>query len=206
MNTGTTTKKGEKKIGPLTREDLFSLEEYAVERPEFRKKIIAHKKNRIVPVGPNATIHFEDSLTMQYQIQEMLRIERIFEPAGIQEELDVYNPLIPTGSNLKATFMFEWDDPEERLKWLKKLVGAEDKIWIQVEGFDKVYAIANEDLERSTEEKTSSVHFLRFELTPEMKEALKKGATLKVGIDHPEYHYEVEVPENVRASLLEDLD
>ena len=206
MTTDTMTHKGEKKIGPLTREDLYSLEEYAVARPDFRKKIIAHKKNRIVPIGPNATIHFEDSLTMQYQIQEMLRIERIFEPDAIQEELDVYNPLIPTGANLKATVMFEWDDPEERLKWLKKLVGAEDKIWIQVDGFDKVYAIANEDLERSTPEKTSSVHFLRFELTPEMKEALKKGAKLKVGIDHPEYTYEVEVPENVRASLLEDLD
>ena len=204
--TTTVTEKGEKKKGPLTREDLFSLEEYAVARPEFRKKVMAHKKNRIVPVGPNATIHFEDSLTMQYQIQEMLRIERIFEPEGIQEELDVYNPLIPTGSNLKATFMFEWDDPEERLKWLKKLVGAEDRIWIQVEGFDKVYAIANEDLDRSTPEKTSSVHFLRFELTDEMKQALKNGAKLKVGIDHPEYTHEVEVPENVRTSLLEDLD
>ena len=206
MTTDTMTRKGEKKIGPLTREDLFSLEEYAVERPEFRKRIIAHKKNRIVPVGPNATINFEDSLTMQYQIQEMLRIERIFEPEGIQEELDVYNPLIPTGSNLKATFMFEWDDPEERQKWLKKLVGAEEKIWVKVDGFDKVYAIANEDLERSTEEKTSSVHFLRFELTDEMKEALKNGATLMVGVDHPEYSYAVEVPKNVRASLLEDLD
>ena len=206
MSTDVLPRKGEKKKGPLTREDLFSLEEYAVARPEFRKKIIAHKKNRIVPVGPNATIHFEDSLTMQYQIQEMLRIERIFEPDAIQEELDVYNPLIPTGSNLKATFMFEWDDPEERLKWLKKLVGAENRIWIQVEGFDKVYAIANEDLERSTQEKTSSVHFLRFELTDEMKEALKRGAKLMVGIDHPEYSHAVEVPENVRRSLLDDLD
>ena len=202
----TMIRKGEKKIGPLTRDDLFSLEEYAVARPEFRKKVIAHKKNRIVPVGPNATIHFEDSLTMQYQIQEMLRIERIFEPEGIQEELDVYNPLIPTGSNLKATFMFEWDDPEERVKWLKKLVGAEDRIWVQVEGFEKVYGIANEDLERSTPDKTSSVHFLRFELTDGMKQALKNGAKLKVGIDHPEYAHEVEVPENVRASLLEDLE
>ena len=206
MNTETTErKKGEKKKGPLTREDLYSLEEYAVERPEFRKKVMAHKKNRIVPIGPNATIHFEDSLTMQYQIQEMLRIERIFEPEGIQEELDVYNPLIPTGTNLKATFMFEWDDPEERRKWLSRLVGAEDRIWVQVEGFDKVYAIANEDLERSTQDKTSSVHFLRFELTPEMIEALKKGAKLKVGVEHPEYNYEVEVPENVRTSLLEDF-
>ena len=194
-----------KKKGPLAREDLLSLEEYAQARPEFRKRVMAHKKNRIVPIGPNATIHFEDALTMQYQIQEMLRIERIFEPEGIQEELDVYNPLIPTGSNLKATFMFEWDDPEERAQWLRKLVGAEEKIWLQVEGFDRVYAIANEDLERSTADKTSSVHFLRFELTPEMIEALKKGAKLKVGVDHPAYHHEVEVPENVRASLVEDL-
>ncbi len=205
MSTDVLTRKGEKKKGPLTREDLFSLEEYAVARPEFRKKVMAHKKNRIVPVGPNATIHFEDSLTMQYQIQEMLRIERIFEPEGIQEELDVYNPLIPDGSNFKATFMFEWDDPKERIEWLSRLVGAENRIWIRIGDHEKVYAIANEDLERSTEDKTSSVHFLRFELTPEMIADLKAGAPMTVGVEHPEYTHEATVPENVRASLIEDL-
>jgi len=195
-----------KKKGRLTREDLYSLEQYEQVRPEFRKQAMAHKKNRIVKVGPDATIHFEDALTMQYQVQEMLRAERIFKPDEIQEELDVYNPLIPDGSNLKATFMFEYEDPQERLERLKELVGAEDRIYIQVGDHEKVYAIANEDLERSTPDKTSSVHYLRFELTPEMIADLKAGAPLKVGVDHPNYTHEVEVPENVRASLVEDLD
>ena len=189
----------------LTRDDLYSLEQYAEVRPEFRRKVMAHKKNRTVPVGPNATLYFEDRLTMQYQIQEMLRIERTFEPEGIQEELDVYNPLIPDGSNWKATFMIEYEDVEERQKRLAELVGIEDKIWVQVGDHDRVYAIANEDLERTTPEKTSSVHFLRFELTPEMVESAKSGAPIRTGIEHPEYTHETEVPENVRKSLIEDL-
>ena len=189
----------------LTRDDLMSLEEYAAARPEFRQKVLQHKKNRVVPVGPNATMHFEDALTMQYQIQEMLRIERIFEPEGIQEELDAYNPLIPDGNNLKATFMFEFPDPEVRKQRLAELTGVENTIWIRVGEHEKVPAIANEDLERSTEEKTSSVHFLRFELTDDMIADLKNGAKLVIGIDHPAYRQEVEVPDNVRAALLQDF-
>ncbi len=189
----------------LTRDDLYSLEQYAEVRPDFRKKVMAHKKNRTVPVGPNATLYFEDRLTMQYQIQEMLRIERTFEPEGIQEELHVYNPLIPDGSNWKATFMIEYEDVEERQKRLAELIGIEDKIWVRVGDHEKVYAIANEDLERTTPEKTSSVHFLRFELTPEMVESARSGAPIRVGIEHPEYTHETEVPENVRKSLVEDL-
>ena len=189
----------------LTRDDLMSLEEYAAARPEFRQKVMEHKKNRIVQVGPNATMHFEDALTMQYQIQEMLRIERIFEPEGIQEELDAYNPLIPDGRNLKATFMFEFPDEEERRKRLAELAGVENTIWLRVGDNEKVPAIANEDLDRSTEEKTSSVHFLRFELTDDMIADLKAGAPLVIGIDHPAYRQQVEVPENVRQSLLNDF-
>ncbi len=196
----------EVKKGKLSRDDLMSLEEYDRVRPEFRKKAMAHKKNRIVKVGPNATIHFEDALTMQYQVQEMLRAERIFKAEEINEELEVYNPLIPDGSNWKATFMFEWEDPKVRLEWLKKLVGAEDRIYVQVGDHEPVFAIANEDLDRSTPDKTSSVHYLRFELTPEMIADVKKGAPVKVGVAHPQYDHEVEVPENVRASLAGDLD
>ncbi|HHO69252.1 MAG TPA: DUF3501 family protein, partial [Gammaproteobacteria bacterium] len=148
----------------LQRSDLFSLEKYAEVRDDFRQKVIAHKKNRRVPLGPMAALYFEDRLTMQYQVQEMLRIERIFEAAGIQEELDAYNPLIPDGSNWKATFMVEIADEAERRRRLAELIGIEDKVWVRVEGFDPVFAIADEDLERDTEDKTSSVHFMRFEL------------------------------------------
>ncbi|HHQ40964.1 MAG TPA: DUF3501 family protein [Chromatiales bacterium] len=191
----------------LKREDLWSLEEYHRQRPEFRRKVMAHKRDRIVPLGPNATIHFEDRLTMHYQVQEMLRAERIFEPEGIQEELDAYNPLIPDGSNWKATFMVEYDDPEVRREMLSKLVGIEDKVWVRVGEHDKVYPIADEDLERDQPDKTSSVHFLRFELTPEMVAAAKAGAPISVGVEHPLYTHSVEpVPENVRASLVHDLD
>ncbi len=191
----------------LKREDLWSLEEYHRQRPEFRRKVMAHKRDRIVPLGPNATIHFEDRLTMHYQVQEMLRAERIFEPEGIQEELDAYNPLIPDGSNWKATFMVEYDDPEVRREMLSKLVGIEDKVWVRVGEHDKVYPIADEDLERDQPDKTSSVHFLRFELTPEMVAAAKAGAPISVGVEHPLYTHSVEpVPENVRASLVRDLD
>lgn len=189
----------------LTRQDLYSLEEYAAVRKDFRAKVIEHKKNRRLALGEHAALYFEDKLTMQYQIQEMLRIERIFEPEGIQEELDVYNPLIPDGSNWKATLMIEYPDLGERRAALARLVGIEQKVWMQVEGYDKVHPIANEDLDRSTPDKTASVHFMRFELMPAMAAAVKEGATIRAGIDHPEYRVETVAPENVRASLAADL-
>ena len=190
----------------LTREDLYSLEKYAQIRPEFRANVMAHKRIPIVHIGPNATLHFEDRLSMQYQVQEMLRVERIFEPEAIQEELDTYNPLIPDGSNWKATLMMEYEDIEERRRMLSRLIGVELRTWVQVSGFARVFPIANEDLERETEEKTSSVHFLRFELTPEMVAAAKQGSAISVGIDHKHYKYEIEaLPETVRKSLADDL-
>lgn len=190
----------------LTRDDLFSLEKYAETRPEFRAQVLAHKKHRQVPLGDHATLYFEDRMTIQYQVQEMLRVERIFEAAGINEELESYNPLIPDGGNWKATFMVEYEDLEERRIALGKLVGIENQIWIQVDGFDKVNPIANEDLERSTAEKTSAVHFLRFELSAEMITALKGGAELAMGCDHAAYQLEVSVEPEVRESLMVDLD
>ena len=191
----------------LSREDLYTLEKYAEIRPEYRARVMEHKKNRRLPIGPNAALYFEDRLTMQYQIQEMLRIERIFEAAGIQEELDAYNPLIPDGSNWKATFMMEYSDEDERRVQLARLVGIEKQIWMQVADFSRVTPIADEDLEREDETKTSSVHFLRFELSPEMVEAVKKGAAISAGIDHPHYAYSVDpIPANVRDSLAADLD
>jgi hypothetical protein len=192
-------------MNQLTRDDLYSLEKYSAIKTDFRARVMAHKKNRRVPVGDHATLYFEDALTMQYQVQEMLRLERIFEAGGIQEELDVYNPLIPTGSNWKATFMVEYDDVEERKKALAKLIGIEDTVWVKVGNCDKVFAIANEDLDRTAPDKTSAVHFMRFELTPEMVTAAKQGATIKVGIDHPAYHHETELPEDKRVSLTGDL-
>ncbi len=190
----------------LTREDLYSLEEYSTIRPDFRTQVMAHKKDRQLAIGPNATLYFEDRLTMQYQIQEMLRIERIFEVAGIEEELQTYNPLIPDGSNWKATFMIEYTDADEGQAALSRLIGSEKRVWLQVADFDQVYPIANEDLERETEDKTSSVHFLRFELTPDMIIALKSGAALAAGIDHPAYTHEVRnLPDNIRNSLVSDL-
>lgn len=193
-------------MNKLTRDDLFSLEKYAEVRPEFRARVMAHKKNRQVPIGPSATLYFEDGLTMRYQIQEMLRAERIFEAAGIQDELDAYNPLIPDGSNWKATFMMEFPDEEERRQQLQKLIGVERYVWAQVADFARITPIADEDLERETEEKTSSVHFLRFELTPEMATAVKQGAPVSIGIDHPAYAHAVEpLAQNIRDSLAEDL-
>jgi len=190
----------------LTAEDLYSLEEYAKIRGDFRAKVMAHKQDRKIHIGDNATLYFEDRLTMQYQIQEMLRIERIFEPEGIADELAAYNPLIPDGSNWKATLMVEYPDMEERKAALTGLIGIEDKVWIQVEGQEKVFAIADEDLEREDETKTSSVHFLRFELTPEMVPALKGGVGLSAGIDHPNYSQAVTIGSAARASLVQDLD
>ena len=190
----------------LTRQDLWSLEDYAAKRPEYRQQVMQHKVNRQVSLGPNATLYFEDRLTIQYQIQEMLRIEKVFEAAGIEEELDAYNPLIPDGSNWKATFMIEYEDPELRAAQLAKMIGIEDLVWVQVDGHDKVWAISNEDLERSTADKTSSVHFMRFELAPEMVAALKSGASLQMGVEHQVYNYQVDISDEIRQSLINDLD
>lgn len=191
----------------LTRNDLMNLEQYAEARKDFRSKLMAHKKNRVINVGPHATLHFEDRLTMQYQIQEMLRAERIFEAEGIQEELDAYNPLIPDGTNLKATFMIEYDDPKERQVALQKMLGIEKRVWVKVSGFDPVFAIADEDLERETEDKTSSVHFLRFELDSPMISAVKQGADISVGIDHVAYTEALEpLPKTNRDSLAQDFE
>lgn len=193
-------------MSKLSREDLYSLEKYAEVRPDYRARVMQHKHNRRLPIGPNATLYFEDALTMQYQIQEMLRIEKIFEAAGIQEELDAYNPLIPDGSNWKATFMMEYSDPEERKQKLAGLLGIEKQVWVQVADFARVSPVADEDLEREDEEKTSSVHFLRFELTADMAEAVKNGAAVSIGIEHPNYSYSVEpIAQNVRDSLAADL-
>ncbi len=192
-------------MSKLTREDLFSLEKYAEIRDEFRKKVIAHKKHRRLELTPHVALYFEDRLTMRYQIQEMLRIERIFEAAGIQEELDVYNPLIPDGGNWKATFMVEYADEAERRQALARLIGVENRVWLRVDGHEPVFPVANEDLDRSAPDKTASVHFLRFELTPAMIAALKAGAGLSAGIDHPACQASVGVADRVRASLLADL-
>ncbi|MBK6742814.1 MAG: DUF3501 family protein [Hydrogenophilales bacterium] len=189
----------------LTHEDLYSLEKYARLRPEFRAKIIEHKKNRRLPLGDHAALYFEDALTMQYQVQEMLRLERLFEPEAIQEELDVYNPLIPDGRNWKATFMIEYPDEIERRQALAKLVGIEHKVWLQVQGYARIFPIANEDLDRSAPDKTASVHFMRFELSEAMCAALKDGAALSAGIDHAECRIELSVPGAVRQSLVGDL-
>jgi len=190
---------------PLTRQDLMSLETYAEQRPSFRNRVIEHKKNRRVDIGPNLSLYFEDRLTIQYQVQEMLRIEKIFEAAAIQEELDAYNPLIPDGNNLKATAMLEFEDVDMRRQRLAELIGLEHRVWLQVSGHDKVFAFANEDLERSSEEKTSAVHFLRFELTPEMITGLRNGAAWSFGSDHERYREQVTVSSQTRESLLHDL-
>jgi len=191
----------------LTVSDLMSLERYSRERPDFRTRVMAHKRNRQLNVGPNTMWLFEDRLTVQYQVQEMLRTERIFEAEGIAEELAAYNPLIPEGSNWKVTFLIEYTDPEVRRVQLEKLRGVEDRCWVQVSGFERVFAIADEDMERENEVKTSAVHFLRFELSEAMSAELKGGAALSVGIDHPEYQHQISpAPDNVRASLIADLD
>jgi hypothetical protein len=190
----------------LTRADLMSLEQYSLARKEFRAKVLDHKRNRLVGVGPNATWCFEDQLTIQYQVQEMLRVERIFEAAGIQDELDAYNPLIPDGTNWKVTFLLEFPDVEERRVRLAGLKGIEDRCWVQVADFDRVMAIADEDLERENDEKTSAVHFMRFELTPPMIAKVRDGGAVAVGIDHPNYRHEVRpLPQAVRDSLAKDF-
>ena len=190
----------------LQRSDLYSLENYAAIRNEFRSKVMEHKKHRSIQLGENLRLLFEDRLTIQYQIQEMLRIEKIFEADGIEEELQAYIPLIPDGQNLKAVMMIEFSDVNVRKAALEKLIGIDRKVWLQVEGFEKVSPISNEDLDRETEEKTSSVHFMRFEFTPEMITAMKNGASVSAGVEHPEYQHELIIDENVRQSLADDFD
>ncbi len=197
----------ESNVEKLTREGLLSLEAYAAERDQFREDVMAHKRDRRLALGTNATLYFEDRLTMQYQVQEMLRIERIFEAAGIEDELAAYNPLIPDGTNWKATFMVEFPDADERNAMLRQLIDIENKVWMQVGDLEKIRPIADEDLERSDAEKTSAVHFLRFELTAEQVEALQSGAELAAGIEHENYQVEVRpVADNIRESLIADLD
>jgi hypothetical protein len=191
----------------LSRDSLMTLEAYAKARKEFRAGVIAHKKNRTVHLGEHVTLIFEDELTIRYQVQEMLRIEKIFEEQGIQDEIDAYNPLIPDGRNFKATMLIEYEDERERREALAQLKGIEDRVWVRAEGCAPVYAIADEDLERENEQKTSSVHFLRFELTREMAESLKYGVSLAIGLDHPNYRASLDpVPPAIRTALVKDLE
>ncbi len=193
-------------MDPLKREDLYSLEKYAEARNEFRAKVLEHKKKRKVAVGRNATLYFEDRMTVHYQIQEMLRVERIYEKHGIEEELAAYNPLIPDGTNLKATFMLEYEDVDERRQQLAKLIGVEDRVWVSVGEGERIFAIADEDMDREDEEKTSAVHFLRFELKPEDVKRAKSGADISIGIDHENYRQSVQpLPTAVRDALAADL-
>jgi len=190
----------------LTREDLYPLEVYAEKRPDIRSEVIAHKRRRQINLGEHICLLFEDRLTIQYQIQEMLRIERIFEPAAIQDELDAYNPLIPEGSDWRATMQIEYDDVDERRVALQQLKGVEDRVWVQVIGCERIYAIADEDLERENDVKTASVHFLRFPLGVSEVAMLKDGAVLTIGVDHPVYSAELKVEGDKREALMSDLD
>ncbi|MDD9980833.1 MAG: DUF3501 family protein [Gammaproteobacteria bacterium] len=189
----------------LSRADLFSLERYHEIRAEFRSRVLAHKRPRQVPIGPNATLYFEDRLTIQYQIQEMLRVERIFEAEAIEEELAAYNPLIPDGTNLKATFMLEYEDPDERRRMLGRLRGIEDLVWLEV-GAQRIVAVADEDLDRATDDKTSAVHFLRFQLPSGVCDTLGAGASMRFGIEHDQYRHDCVLSEESRAALVADLD
>lgn len=191
----------------LSRTDLLSLEDYSARRDDIRSQVMLHKKNRRVEIGAHVCLYFEDRTTISYQIQEMLRAERIFESNGIQEELDTYNPLIPEGSNWKATMMIQYDDAEERRIALQKLIGIEDAVWVRVGNQNRVSPIADEDLERTTENKTSAVHFLRFELTPDMVDEINKGGVVSMGVSHPEYEHQVQaLAAETLASLKNDLD
>jgi hypothetical protein len=188
-------------------DDLYSLEKYATIRADFRKKVMAHKVNRRIELGENFALYFEDRTTMHYQIQEILRAEKMFEAAGIRDEIDAYNPLIPDGTNLKATLMIQYEDVDERKHALTQLIGVEVKVWLKVGGHGKIFPIADEDLERETAEKTSAVHFLRFEFDSAMIAGLKAGSTLSAGVDHPEYSAVIDsVADNIRQSLLADFD
>jgi hypothetical protein len=190
----------------IKRESLMSLEAYARERNAFRARVMEHKKRRTVHLGENVTLLFEDELTIRYQVQEMLRIERIFEDEGIEHELEAYNPLVPDGSNWKATMLIEYPDADERKRALERLKGIEDRVWVQIGSHERVGAIADEDLDRENEEKTSAVHFVRFELSAAMREALRQGASLTVGVDHPQYSATTQLGPEMRAALAADLD
>lgn len=193
-------------MSAITRSSLLTLEEYARQRKDFRARVLAHKKNRVVHVGQHVTLIFEDELTVRYQIQEMLRVEKTFEEEGIRDELDAYNPLVPDGTNLKATMMIEYDDPDERARELARLIGVERKVYVEVDGAGRSYAIADEDLARENEEKTSSVHFLRFEFSPQAIAAFRSGNAVAVGIDHPNYSARVgEIAPEVQGSLARDF-
>lgn len=190
----------------IAKESLMPLEAYAKARTEFRARVMAHKQQRAIQIGGNITLIFEDELTIRYQVQEMLRAERIFEEQGILDELQAYNPLIPDGSNWKATMMIEYPEEQERRGMLAQLIGVEDRVWVQIAGFERVHAVADEDLERENAEKTSAVHFLRFDLDAKMIAALRGGATLAMGVDHPHYAATMDsVPAATRASLIGDL-
>jgi len=193
-------------MAKLTRDKLMTLEAYAKARDSIRAEVMAHKKDRNIALGAHVTLLFEDEQTIRYQVQEMLRAEKIFEQDGIQEELDAYNPLIPDGSNWKATMLIEYEDVDERHRMLARMIDIEQRVWVKVAGFERVFAIADEDLERSNEQKTSAVHFLRFELGAEMSRSLKQGAGLSMGVDHPNYQATTDpVPPAARTSLLRDL-
>jgi len=193
-------------MGAITRDSLMPLEAYAKARPEFRERVLAHKKVRTVHLGEHVTLLFEDELTVRYQIQEMLRIEKVFEEAGIRDELDAYNPLVPDGTNFKATMLIEYEAADARMAALARLLGIEDRVWVGVGGCARVYAIADEDLPRATDAKTAAVHFLRFELQPEMASALKRGAGLAIGVDHPAYDAAIPaVTPEARKALVADL-
>jgi len=193
-------------MAKLTRDKLMTLEAYAKARDTIRAEVMAHKKDRNIALGAHVTLLFEDEQTIRYQVQEMLRAEKIFEEDGIQEELDAYNPLIPDGSNWKATMLIEYEDVDERHRMLARMIDIEQRVWVKVAGFERVFAIADEDLERSNEQKTSAVHFLRFELGAEMSRSLKQGAGLSMGVDHPNYQATTDpVPPAARTSLLRDL-
>jgi len=190
----------------LARSDLLTLEQYAIDRARLRSEVIAHKQLRNVQVGPNMTWCFEDATTIRYQILEMLRAERIFESEGIQSELDAYNPLIPDGSNWKVTLLLEFPDPEIRRVELERLIGVEDRCWIRVSEMERVFAIADEDMERENDVKTSAVHFLRFELSSSMIQAMKSDASLSIGVDHDAYRHVLSpLPPLVRDALNSDL-
>lgn len=191
--------------GKITRESLMTLEAYSKYRKERKSEVIAHRKLRSVPLGDHINLQFESELTIRYQIQEMLRIEKIFEEEGIEQEIEAYAPLMPDGSNWKATMLIEYPDVNERKRELARLIGVEDRMFVEVEGHPRVYAIADEDLDRENGEKTSAVHFVRFEFTPAMKSAIKAGASVKVGCDHTNYPAHMTIAPETLASLAGDL-
>ena len=196
---------GSETTAKLTAADLMKLEDYAAARKDFRAQVLEYKRNRTLALGPNMTLSFENRHTIRYQIQEMLRIEKTFEPRGIQDELDAYNPLIPDGSNWKCSCFIEYPDENERREALKRLRGVERQVWVQIAELPRISAIADEDLERSNEEKTSAVHFLRFELDALQVTVLRAGGAVRFGVDHPAYCHQVVAPPAVRESLLGDL-